>query len=292
MPIVDFIPFANDPSAANVVTQAAYLAAASGSGYVQNGFPSSRANSNSANKAWRQSSVMVASIAQWIAAKTGSDVLDSGGSTAITTLTALIAAAVQAEIDASTTALGLGSMSTQNSTSVSITGGTIGSSVAFDIFPTGTAMLFAQTAAPTGWTKSGAHNDKMLRIVSGSAGSGGSAALSTAWSSVALSGSVAGHTLSVTELPSHTHSGTTGNDSPDHSHTYTTRTQENEGPSYGGLCWNGSQTVSSGGASARHQHGFTTDGGTGGGASHAHGLTINSFTVTPAYVDAIICIRN
>ena len=96
MTTVDFLPFANDLYAANVVTQADYLTAASGSGYVQNGFPSGRADSNKANKALRQSSVMVAAIAQWLAAKTGTDVLDSGGSAAITTLAAQIVAAVQA----------------------------------------------------------------------------------------------------------------------------------------------------------------------------------------------------
>lgn len=45
---------------------------------------------------------------------------------------------------------------------------------AYESFANGTAMLFAQTAAPTGWTKSVANNDVMLRIVSGAVGSGGS----------------------------------------------------------------------------------------------------------------------
>jgi hypothetical protein len=46
-------------------------------------------------------------------------------------------------------------------------------------FPSGTVMLFMQTAAPTGWTKSTTHNDKALRIVSGAASSGGSVNFST-----------------------------------------------------------------------------------------------------------------
>ena len=47
------------------------------------------------------------------------------------------------------------------------------------VFPSGTKMLFQQTAAPTGWTKitSGVDN-KALRVVSGTAGSGGTNAFS------------------------------------------------------------------------------------------------------------------
>jgi len=48
-------------------------------------------------------------------------------------------------------------------------------------FPTGTAMLFRQTAAPTGWTKSTADNNKALRVVSGAAGTGGTIAFTTAF---------------------------------------------------------------------------------------------------------------
>lgn len=59
-------------------------------------------------------------------------------------------------------------------------------------FPSGTVMLFVQTAAPTGWTKSTTHNDKALRVVSGTASSGGS----TAFSSV-----FAARTIAQTNLP-------------------------------------------------------------------------------------------
>ena len=51
---------------------------------------------------------------------------------------------------------------------------------AFDV---GTVMLFVQTAAPTGWTKSVANNDKALRVVSGAASTGGSVAFTTAFAS-------------------------------------------------------------------------------------------------------------
>jgi hypothetical protein len=48
-----------------------------------------------------------------------------------------------------------------------------------DFFPSGTLMLFQQSAAPTGWTKQTTHNDKALRVVSGSVVNGGTTAFST-----------------------------------------------------------------------------------------------------------------
>ena len=46
-------------------------------------------------------------------------------------------------------------------------------------FPSGTKMIFQQTSAPTGWTKiTSSVNNKALRVVSGTAGSGGSNAFS------------------------------------------------------------------------------------------------------------------
>ena len=95
------------------------------------------------------------------------------------------------------------------------------------LFPTGTAMLFQQTAAPTGWTKSTTHNDKALRVVNGTVGTGGTTAFSTAMATpsvsgtvgisgepavgtlaVSMSGNVAvgNTTLSVNTIPSHSHS--------------------------------------------------------------------------------------
>lgn len=76
--------------------------------------------------------------------------------------------------------------------------------------PSGTAMLFAQTAAPTGWTKSATHNNKALRVVTGTASSGGSTAFTSVFTS---------RTIAEANLPSHTHSfsATTSSDG-DHTH--------------------------------------------------------------------------
>jgi hypothetical protein len=73
--------------------------------------------------------------------------------------------------------------------------------------PSGTKQLFVQTAAPTGWTKDTTHDNKALRIVSGTAGSGGSDAFTTTFGS---GKTTAAHTLTTSEMPAHTHSYNTG----------------------------------------------------------------------------------
>lgn len=78
----------------------------------------------------------------------------------------------------------------------------------------GTRMSFNQTAAPTGWTKdtTAALNDSIMRIVTGTVGSGGSNAFSTFNGQT----SVGATTLALSQIPSHSHSqhplknGTTG----------------------------------------------------------------------------------
>ena len=77
-------------------------------------------------------------------------------------------------------------------------------------FASGTLMLFQQTSAPTGWTKQTTHNDKALRVVSGTVGSGGSSAFTTAFGTPTVTGTIAGstgaHTLTTAQMPSHNHS--------------------------------------------------------------------------------------
>lgn len=78
-------------------------------------------------------------------------------------------------------------------------------------FPSGTKMLFRQSNAPTGWTKDTAHNDKALRVVSGSARSGGSYGFSSRFGrgivSVAstISGNTGGHAITEAQMPYHNH---------------------------------------------------------------------------------------
>jgi hypothetical protein len=83
-------------------------------------------------------------------------------------------------------------------------------------FPSGTVMLFGQTSAPTGWTKNTTTgNNSALRVVTGTAGTGGSVAFTTAFASqtpagsvsiTSVTGSAGATTLSTPQIPSHTHS--------------------------------------------------------------------------------------
>jgi len=171
-------------------------------------------------------------------------------------------------------------------------------------FPNGTLMLFQQTSAPTGWTKQTDHNNKALRCVSGAAGSGGSVTFTNAFTSRSGLGTVAGTTLSTTQIPSHTHVVTdpghghtgTANAVGDHAHTYGANA-EDLGPGAGGV-GNPTGSTSTGGAGA-HSHSLSINGNTtgisiqnsGSGGSHNHGFALTmDFAVQ--YVDLIIAAKD
>jgi hypothetical protein len=133
-------------------------------------------------------------------------------------------------------------------------------------FPSGTALLFQQTAAPTGWTKSTTHNNKALRVVSGTASSGGTVAFTTAFASQAVSGSVSTSIGNTTATGSVSLSGgsvaaTTLSTAqmPIHNHNFNANTGTNR-----------AYTVF--GSEAGIQ-GATFTGNTGSGNSHTHSLT-------------------
>lgn len=93
--------------------------------------------------------------------------------------------------------------------------GTIWTSAAAAAFDAGTRMLFAQTSAPTGWTKDATnYNNYALRVVTGAASTGGSVGFTTAFASQTPAGSVSVNTsglsagsttLTTAQIPSHTH---------------------------------------------------------------------------------------
>lgn len=71
-----------------------------------------------------------------------------------------------------------------------------------DPIPVGTVMVFYQNAAPTGWTISSSLNDYALKIVSSAGGvTSGSVNYSTLFARTATDS----HTLTSSEIPSHTH---------------------------------------------------------------------------------------
>jgi trimeric autotransporter adhesin len=159
-------------------------------------------------------------------------------------------------------------------------------------FPAGTAMLFVQTAAPTGWTKSTTHNNKALRIVSGTASSGGSVAFTTAFASQAVSGTVgtSGATSATGTTDSTTAGGSVGvslsaggsvsattlaeSQMPSHTHTPRARTATvnfSDGGNYGMLASFTAGTT----ATMTTTYNVTS---TGGGGSHTHGFTNPSYS--------------
>jgi hypothetical protein len=116
----------------------------------------------------------------------------------------------------------------------------LGSGLSLGGFAPGTVMLFVQTAAPTGWTKSTTHDNKALRVVSGSVTTGG-----TQNFTAVLNGTVGATTLTTAQIPSHTH-------------TIPSNTS-------------GSQVGFAGGG--RNPTGFST-GAAGGGGSHTHSMDV------------------
>lgn len=181
-------------------------------------------------------------------------------------------------------------------------------------FEAGTRLLFQQTAAPTGWTKDTSQNDKALRVVSGTTGTGGSTPFSTTFSSRGTGFTA----LLEANLPAHTHtvSGTTGVQNANHTHTFTGSGVSGAAGSHvvtglpsGGSGGFGSPGVATGAAgsfavgdhthpvtvtgttnteSAAHAHTFSaTSSSTGSGAGHNHLMDM-----TVQYVDVIIATKD
>jgi hypothetical protein len=131
------------------------------------------------------------------------------------------------------------------------------------VIPTGMINMF-DTSCPTGWTRVSALDGKFL--------AGGASYSATAGGSDSI-------TLSVSQLPSHTHTGTTGSDG---AHTHNMSTGTSNGSYYNNVTYSsvaqyqGTMEWSSAGA---HTHTFTTA-GTGSGASIDN---------RPAYATVILC---
>lgn len=144
-------------------------------------------------------------------------------------------------------------------------------------------MLFVQSFAPRGWTKLTTQNDKALRIVSGTASTGGTLAFSTVFARTATDAATAGTTDNTTStgnansttstgtVANATSTGTVGDTSLSTAqlatHPHSVPTGESPG---------------SGGTTAFLQTSDLIDvpdantGSTGSGSSHTHSLTMNA----------------
>jgi len=114
----------------------------------------------------------------------------------------------------------------------------------------GTKIIFNQTVSPTGWTKQVVHNDKILRVVSGTAANGGSQAFSTVFGAGKTTQS---HTLSTPQMPSHSHSYQRAARSPSRGGTQ----QPNQKRPFNGF--NGSFSTGNAGGSGGHTHNLNLD---------------------------------
>ena len=172
--------------------------------------------------------------------------------------------------------------------------------------PSGTVMVFYQSAAPTGWTKSTSNNDKALRVVSGNGGgTGGTHALSsppslahthTSAAHVHSVGahshgnnlSAAAHTLSTSQMPSHNHSSIGG------AYAATTNSPNPTGQ-YNNPNSNLNTGSTGGGGSHSHSMSGSVSNSSAFNSSSAGGAATSSTTPTafaPQYIDVIICAKN
>ena len=141
--------------------------------------------------------------------------------------------------------------------------------------PAGAIMLFNSSNAPSGWTKDTTHNNKALRIVSGNVTTGGSVSFTSAFTSQAVTGnltvtgSVGATTLTVNQIPAHTHS-------------------VGVSPGFNGTLSGSDAPLQTGGNS----------GSTGGGQSHTHSfsgggtLTGTPIDLAVQYVDVIFAVKD
>jgi hypothetical protein len=75
-----------------------------------------------------------------------------------------------------------------------------------DFISGGSIMIFHQSSSPSSWTKLVDFNDRCIRVVSGTASSGGSLAFTSTLTTRSISSSVSPRTLTTAEMPSHAHS--------------------------------------------------------------------------------------
>ena len=210
-------------------------------------------------------------------------------------------------------------------------------------FPSGTKMLFQQTNAPTGWTKqtSGVDN-KALRVVSGTAGSGGTNAFSNTLadrsitansgnataggnisvanttaggnvniSSVSTSGTVNSHTLTINQIPSHSHNygmqQRRGNNTNYRNNAAGLTDTSYIGSGTRNYTHAGNAPSSSAGGGGGHSHGFTgsshnhngslsgtahTHNATFTGSAHNHSISVTNLDMAVQYLDVIIAAKD
>jgi hypothetical protein len=151
----------------------------------------------------------------------------------------------------------------------------------------GATMVFAQTAAPTGWVKETTYDDYTLRVTTGTISTGGSVAFGTMNTDTTLNGTatlsgtaVGGTTISSTTLPTHLHGPLTVNGAVSRS--------PSPSPTVPAVPYG---TFSSGAS--------ITSGTTWSGGSHVHSISPGTtasanapFTMSVRYVDTMLATKS
>ena len=151
-------------------------------------------------------------------------------------------------------------------------------------------MLFQQTSAPTGWTKDTSLNNRALRIVNGSVGSGGGNGFAEVLNSTVTtsSGSVSSHTLTTAQIPAHFHyafrSGNHGQ------HRTGSNLSSNNYPGSGSGASNLYEGYNISASNSVPNVGRTQEIGSRQG--HNHGFTNPNFNLNVLYTDVIIAQKN
>ena len=224
-------------------------------------------------------------------------------------------------------------------------------------FPSGTKMLFNQTSAPTGWTKVTSNVDnRALRVVSGTVGSGGTNAFTNTLQSRAISanagnttqggnisvsvgnttaggnvsvgntaaggnvsvsianastgGNVNSHTLTTSQMPSHSHNGgfspgygtsSFNNSSPKRGNsTGTGSTGGGQGHSHGFTGGSHSHNANASFSGSNHNHNANFSGnahnhnasGNFSGSAHNHSISVGNLDLAVQYIDVIIASKD
>jgi microcystin-dependent protein len=196
-----------------------------------------------------------------------------------------------------------------------------------EAFPSGTKMLFQQTTAPVGWTKvtDASVNNKALRVVTGTAASGGTQDFTAAFATGRTTSSngdhshtitVNNHTLTTAQIPAHSHT-FSGSTSSNGSHTHTVNLKTPSSGQFGNVIVfeEGAFTDFTSGffgginysivnspltAGGNHTHTFSgTTSSIGSGGAHNHTASSNStgahthtLNLDVAYIDLIIATKN
>jgi hypothetical protein len=165
-------------------------------------------------------------------------------------------------------------------------------------FPAGTRMLFNQTTAPTGWTKdtTAALNNSALRVVTGTAGSGGTVNFTTAFASQSVAGTIGNTTAtnnSTTAGGSISVSVSVGNSSLSTaqlaSHSHTAAQRGTLSAASGSAVYSASTATSSGDTGSGSSHGHSGSGsGTFTGTSHNHTQNAHNHTFTGTAIDLAV----